>query len=66
MRIRRAKEGEHLITLDKVERKLDSDMLMITDQVGHIGIAGIMGGGDSEVTSKTTNMFDPNCSRITR
>ena len=55
--IRRAKEGEHLITLDKVERKLDSDMLMITDQVGHIGIAGIMGGGDSEVTSKTTNIL---------
>ena len=41
--IRRAKEGESLLTLDNVERKLDSDMLMITDTAGHIGIGGVMG-----------------------
>ena len=55
--ISRAKQGDSLLTLDNVERKLDSDMLMITDQVGHIGIAGIMGGGDSEVTDTTTNIL---------
>ena len=55
--IRRAKEGESLLTLDNVERKLDSDMLMITDTAGHIGIGGVMGGGDSEVTDATTNIL---------
>ena len=38
-----AKEGESILTLDNVERKLDSKMLMISDQEGHIGIAGVMG-----------------------
>ena len=55
--IRRAKEGESLLTLDNVERKLDTDMLMITDTAGHIGIGGVMGGGDSEVTDATTNIL---------
>ena len=55
--IRRAKEGESLLTLDNIERKLDSDMLMITDLTGSIGIAGVMGGVDSEVTDATTNIL---------
>ncbi len=55
--IRRAREGESMITLDNVERKLDSEMLMITDEVGHLGIAGVMGGQNSEVTDKTTNIL---------
>jgi len=55
--IRRAKEGESLITLDNVERKLDGDMLLITDQVGSLGIAGVMGGANSEVTDTTTNIL---------
>ncbi len=55
--IRRAIKGETLLTLDDVERKLDDDMLMITDAAGHIGIGGVMGGGDSEVTDATTNII---------
>ncbi len=55
--IRRAKEGESLVTLDNIERKLDREMLMISDEVGHLGIAGIMGGENAEVTDKTTNIL---------
>jgi len=55
--VRRANKGETLLTLDDVERKLDSEMLMITDSAGLIAIAGVMGGGDSEVTKTTTNVL---------
>ena len=55
--IRRAQKGETLLTLDEVERELDSEMLMITDSAGLIAIAGVMGGGDSEVSESTTNVL---------
>ena len=55
--VRRAKKGETLLTLDNVERELDDEMLMITDHSGLIAIAGVMGGGDSEVTEYTTNIL---------
>ena len=55
--VRRAKKGETLLTLDKVERKLDEEMLMITDNSGLIAIAGVMGGSDSEVSETTTNIL---------
>ncbi len=55
--VRRAKKGETLLTLDNVERELDDEMLMITDSSGLIAIAGVMGGGDSEVTEYTTNIL---------
>ena len=42
--VRRANKGETLLTLDDVERKLDTDMLMITDKAGLIAIGGVMGG----------------------
>ncbi len=54
-RIRRAAEGESMVTLDGVARTVTSDDLLICD--GHdapIGIAGVMGGLDSEIT-ETTN-----------
>ena len=63
--IRRAKIGEHLVTLDGVERKFDSDNLLITDGEKPIALAGIMGGNDSAVTNDTTTLliesayFDP-------
>ena len=41
--VRRAVKGETLLTLDDVKRKLDDDMLMITDNAGLIAIAGVMG-----------------------
>ena len=55
--MRRAKKGETLLTLDNVDRELDDEMLMITDHSGLIAIAGVMGGGDSEVTEYTTNIL---------
>lgn len=56
-RIREAKHGEVLATLDGVERKLDTSDLLICDQNDSpIGIAGIMGGLESEVRLDTTEI----------
>ncbi|SDZ29563.1 phenylalanyl-tRNA synthetase beta subunit [Proteiniborus ethanoligenes] len=55
--IRRAEEGEKIITLDDVERTLDSTMLVIADEKKPVGIAGVMGGEDSGVTEKTKNIL---------
>lgn len=55
--IRLAREGEMLITLDGQERQLGPHMLLITDGVKPIGLAGIMGGKNSEVTVDTTNIL---------
>jgi phenylalanyl-tRNA synthetase beta chain len=63
--VRRAIAGELLKTLDHVERVLTPDTLIIADPTGPIGIAGIMGGSDSEITDATTEIaiesavFDP-------
>ncbi|MGI8926040.1 MAG: phenylalanine--tRNA ligase subunit beta [Tepidiformaceae bacterium] len=54
---RRARPGERLLTLDGVDRELDSEMLVICDGEGPLGIAGIMGGGESEVSASTTNVL---------
>lgn len=55
--VRRARSGERLTTLDGVERKLDSEILVIADAERPIGLAGVMGGGDSEVTEATTDLL---------
>ena len=55
--VRDAREGEVLKTLDGSERKLDPSMLVIADGKEAIGLAGIMGGEDSEVTNETTNIL---------
>jgi phenylalanyl-tRNA synthetase beta chain len=47
--VRRAATGETLVTLDDVERKLDPDDLLITDDSGPIGLAGVMGGASTEI-----------------
>ncbi|RSO05501.1 phenylalanine--tRNA ligase subunit beta [Streptomyces sp. WAC 05379] len=47
--VRRAEEGEKLVTLDDVERKLHSEDLVITDDRGPIGLAGVMGGANTEI-----------------
>ena len=63
--VRRAKAGETIVTLDGQTRKCDPEDLLITDDSGAIGLAGVMGGLDTEVTSKTVNVmveaahFDP-------
>jgi phenylalanyl-tRNA synthetase beta chain len=51
--VRRAATGERLVTLDGVERTLDTDDLVIADPKGALAIAGVMGGRDSEVTGAT-------------
>jgi phenylalanyl-tRNA synthetase beta chain len=54
---RRADAGEKLLTLDGVERELDPDMLLICDSAGPLSVAGIMGGGSSEVTAETKRIL---------
>ena len=54
---RRAKQGEKLVTLDGVEREFDGEMLLICDGEGPVGIAGVMGGGNSEVSERTKNVL---------
>ena len=63
--VRRAVAGEQLETLDHVTRTLTDDTLLIADPQGSIGIAGVMGGADSEVSGATRDVvvesavFDP-------
>lgn len=53
----RAKQGEKFTTLDDVERELNSDVLCIKDNQNIIGLAGIMGGLDSEIKEDTTEVI---------
>ncbi|MCX8132292.1 MAG: phenylalanine--tRNA ligase subunit beta [Clostridia bacterium] len=55
--VRRAAEGETIETLDGSERKLQAGMLVITDSERPVAVAGVMGGGNSEVTDATTNIL---------
>jgi phenylalanyl-tRNA synthetase beta chain len=54
IRVRTARDGEQLKTLDGQNRRVTSDMLMIADARIPIAIGGVMGGADSEVTSSST------------
>jgi len=55
--VRPAREGEVLVTLDKQERKLSAEHLVIADTKGPIALAGVMGGLETEVTEKTKNIL---------
>jgi phenylalanyl-tRNA synthetase beta chain len=55
--VRRATAGEKITTLDDKERTLDVEDLLITDDSGAIGIAGVMGGAHTEVSDSTTNIL---------
>ena len=55
--VRRAGEGEKLITLDGKERTLSAEDLLITDESGPIGLAGVMGGGKTEMGDATRNVL---------
>lgn len=54
LRIRRAAAGEVITTLDGVKRTLDDQMLVIADAAKAQAVAGVMGGGLSEVSDATT------------
>jgi phenylalanyl-tRNA synthetase beta chain len=56
VRVRTARDGERLKTLDGQDRPLTGDMLVIADGVRPVGIAGVMGGADSEVTDSTRSI----------
>ncbi len=55
--VRMAKEGEKLTTLDNIERVLSSNDIVISDGEKSIGLAGVMGGLDTEVTENTKNVI---------
>jgi phenylalanyl-tRNA synthetase beta chain len=55
--VRRAKDGEPMRTLDGVERKLDSDDLVICDGEGPVALAGVMGGENSEIRPTTKRVL---------
>lgn len=55
--VRDAKEGEIIKTLDGEERKLNEEVLVISDGKEAIGLAGIMGSMDSEITEDTTTIL---------
>jgi phenylalanyl-tRNA synthetase beta chain len=55
--IRRAGQGETFETLDGKVRTLDPQDLLVTDDSGPIGLAGVMGGAKTEMTTATTNVL---------
>ena len=67
--VRRAKDGEELTTLDGNVRKLTGNMLVIADETRAVGLAGIMGGENSEIVADTADVvfesanFDGTCIR---
>ena len=67
--VRRAAKGEELTTLDGNVRKLNPNILVIADDTRAVGLAGIMGGENSEIVSDTVDVvfesanFDGTCIR---
>src|SRR5580704_199227 len=63
--VRRARAGEKLRTLDGIERALTKDMCVISDATRALGVGGVMGGSDTEISFSTRNIlleaawFDP-------
>jgi len=63
--VRRSQPGEKLRTLDGAERTLAKDMCVIADATRAVGIGGVMGGADTEISFATRNIlleaawFDP-------
>ena len=56
IRVRKAAAGEQIVTLDDVTRTLHADDLLIVDDSGPIGIAGVMGGATTEIDGATTDI----------
>lgn len=54
--VRRAKEGEKIVTLDSVERELTTDSVLIADKEKGVCLAGVFGGENSEIDDNTKNI----------
>ncbi|MGW8181167.1 MAG: phenylalanine--tRNA ligase subunit beta, partial [bacterium] len=71
IRVREARTGEKIVTLDGVARELDPSMLAICDSQRPVAVAGIMGGAESEISGSTRTMllesayFEPSSIRRT-
>jgi phenylalanyl-tRNA synthetase beta chain len=67
--VRRAAQGEKLTTLDGIERALQADDVVVCDAGGPVALAGVMGGGNSEIGDATSRVllecayFDPRAVR---
>ena len=57
LEVRMAEENEKLTTLDEIERTLTTDDIVISDGTRPIGLAGVMGGLDTEITENTKNVI---------
>ncbi len=57
IRVRTAREGEKITTLDGKDRLLSSEMLVIADALAPVAVAGVMGGSESEVTVETQDIL---------
>ncbi|WP_109508942.1 phenylalanine--tRNA ligase subunit beta [Nocardioides speluncae] len=57
LRIRRAEQGESLVTLDGARRTLSPQDLVVTDDSGPIGLGGVMGGDATEMSEKSTRIL---------
>ena len=57
LEVRMAKNGEPLVTLDNVQRILHDENIIISDGKRAIGLAGVMGGLDTEITNETKNII---------
>ena len=57
LEVRMAEEGEKLTTLDNIERTLTTDDIVISNGKEAIGLAGVMGGLDTEITENTKNVI---------
>ena len=55
--VRRAAAGEPCVLLDEKALELDDDVVVVADEAGVLGLAGIMGGLSSSVTAATTNVL---------
>ena len=55
--VRMAEEGEKLTTLDNIERTLSKDDIVIADSTHGVGLAGVMGGLETEVEDDTKNVI---------
>src|SRR5207237_9476359 len=70
--VRRARAGEHLTTLEGADRALADSMTVIADATRPQAVAGVMGGRNSEVSDRTTDVllevasYDPAKTRATR